>query len=349
MENSSVYDVIVIGGGQSALACGYYLRRTGLKYLLLDKNDAPGGSWQFYWDQLRLFSPATWSSLPGTMMGGGEDYYPSKDEVVQYLIDYEVKYQIPVKRNSEVVDVTIKDALFRIKTIRNEIYTTRHLIDATGAVAQPFIPKIEGLNDFQGKIFHSIEYQSNDRFSEKNVLILGEGNSGAQILSEVSKVANTYWATSKKPEFLPDHVDGRYLFDQASLMYKAKKEGKSFQPLSLGDIVMTPAVKGARKRNVLISNGPIKKFKKDVVVFENGDQKHIDAIIFCTGFRSELSHLESLIERDEKGRVQLNNNESLKCSSLYFVGHGNWTGFASATIIGVGRTAKSVIHQIAQN
>jgi cation diffusion facilitator CzcD-associated flavoprotein CzcO len=82
---AGVYDVIIIGGGQSGLACAYYLRRTKLNYLILDEQENCGGAWQKTWDSLRLFSPADHSSLPGWLMPKNEDGFPPKDHVINYL------------------------------------------------------------------------------------------------------------------------------------------------------------------------------------------------------------------------------------------------------------------------
>jgi putative flavoprotein involved in K+ transport len=70
-----IFDVVVIGGSQSGLAGGYYLRRTGLSYVIIDDQNEGGGAWLHTWKSLRLFSPAQWSSLPGMIMAGGADYY----------------------------------------------------------------------------------------------------------------------------------------------------------------------------------------------------------------------------------------------------------------------------------
>ena len=75
-------DVVVVGGGQAGLATGFYLRRTGLSYRILDDGSVPGGAWHRTWNSLRLFSPARFSSLPGWIMEGGPDYYPSRDEAI---------------------------------------------------------------------------------------------------------------------------------------------------------------------------------------------------------------------------------------------------------------------------
>ena len=86
------YDVIVIGAGQAGLATGYFLRRTGLRFAILDSEPAAGGAWRHGWDSLRLFSPAEWSSLPGWPMPPARDGgYPTRDEVVAYLAAYQAR------------------------------------------------------------------------------------------------------------------------------------------------------------------------------------------------------------------------------------------------------------------
>ena len=106
------YDVIVIGGGQSGLAVGYYLRRTGLSYIILDNQKQSGGAWLHTWKSLRLFSPAQWSSLPGMIMSGGSHQYPDRNETIAYLNSYEHKYNLPVERPVDVIDVRKKDNEF---------------------------------------------------------------------------------------------------------------------------------------------------------------------------------------------------------------------------------------------
>lgn len=340
-------DVAVIGGGQSALSCGYYLRRTDLSFSLFDKNLKPGGSWNHYWESLQLFSPATWSSLPGVLMSGGENHYPTKEEVLEYLSNYEEKYRIPVQRGTTITAIKKAGNYFQLFERNQEITRARYVIDASGTVGQPKTPHVLGINRFKGEQFHSWDYKEPLAFRGKDVLIVGEGNSGAQILAEISQVADNYfWATKKEPRFLPGDVDGRDLFDQATQLYEAKKRGKEFKPPSLGDIVMTPQVQEAFDRGVYQQYGHLERLTEDQVVFTDGKIVYIDAIIWCTGFRSNFDHLNQLIDTDKNGCILVKDNESVDCPGLYFVGHGNWTGFASATLIGVGRTAKKVINSI---
>lgn len=99
------FDVIIVGGGQSALACAYFLRRTDLSYTILDDQALPGGAWLHGWDSLTLFSPAGYSSLPGWMMPKSKEKFPSRQEVIDYLTAYEDRYKIQVQRPVKVLNV----------------------------------------------------------------------------------------------------------------------------------------------------------------------------------------------------------------------------------------------------
>lgn len=342
-----VFDVIVIGGGQSGLAVGYYLRRTGLNYLILDANELPGGSWQHYWKSLRLFSPAQWSSLPGIIMPGGPDYYPSLKEIIDYLKNYEHKYQLPIQRPVKVKQVVKENQQFLLETDQGE-FRAKAVVSATGSFRQPYTPDIAGKDQFKGKVIRSSAYLRPDPFKSQQVAVVGEGNSGAQILAEVSEVAQTFWITAKEPRFLPDHIDGRYLFDAATQMYEAKKAGKEFKSPSLGDIVMVPTVKQARARGIFNDPyPPIDHFTDLGIMLVNGRELLVDTVIFCTGFRPSLLHLEGLGIDTAADKIPMYGTHAAEIPGLWMVGYGQWTGFASATLIGVGRSAKATAEEIA--
>lgn len=205
-------DVVVIGAGQSGLALGYYLRRAGLSFALLDEQPAPGGAWPKGWESLRLFSPAEASSLPGWMMprpvGNG---FPTRDAVVDYLMHYEQRYALPVQRPVRVRAVQRVAARFDVVTDQGT-WPTRAVVCATGNWSNQFVPDYPGRAEYSGTQLHSAHYQNAGLFAGKRVLVVGGGNSGAQVLAEVSRVANTTWVTEKEPRFLPDEVDGRVLF-----------------------------------------------------------------------------------------------------------------------------------------
>jgi cation diffusion facilitator CzcD-associated flavoprotein CzcO len=347
MPDQKIYDVIIIGGGQSALACGYYLRRTDLEYVILDNQEKCGGAWQHGWESLTLFSPAEHSSLPGWLMPKSENEFPTREEVIDYLCQYEKRYKLPIERAVEAKDVEKEADYFKIITNESTFYS-KTIISATGTWGKPFIPAISGKDKFKGKQVHSANYQRPEDFAGQKVLIVGEGNSGAQILAEVSKVAETVWATRKTPEFLPDDVDGRVLFDQASAKYYAEKKGEKFDAskYNLGNIVMVPSVKEARIRDVLHSKGQFKAFTESGVIWENGEEELFDAVIWCTGFGFATDYLQNIVSTDERGKIKTKETRSVEEENLWFIGFGGWTGFASATLIGVGRSARATVKEI---
>lgn len=341
------HDVIIIGGGQAALACAYFLRRTELNYILLDEQAQPGGAWQHGWDSLTLFSPAQFSSLPGWFMPDSQGKYPTKAETIRYLKAYEKKYNVPVSRSTKVISVEKTNDGFILRTSQDEYYA-KAIISATGTWSSPFIPQVEGRELFQGTQVHSAHYKNPDMFRGQKVLVVGAGNSGAQLLAELSTVTQTEWSTLEPPIFLPDEVDGRALFDTATAMYNAQKEGKPMEkPLyNLSNIVMVPPVVEARERDVLHSKGRIHTIIPNGVQWESGEEEEFDAIVWCTGFRSATQHLSNLNITDSDGRVKTEGTKAIKIPGLWLVGYGNWTGFASATLIGVARSARNTASEV---
>jgi putative flavoprotein involved in K+ transport len=341
-------EVIIIGAGQSALATAYFLRRYQLKVLLLDQEQAAGGAWLHAWHSLHLFSPAQWSSLPGWGMpiNGA---YPTRDDVIAYLRAYEQRYEFNVQRPVTVTRVSKTDSGFDVHTDQGRMYQSPVVISATGTWNNPFIPKYRGSEIFKGIQIHSANYQNAESFHGMRVLVVGGGNSGAQIFAELSKVARTTWVTLETPKFLPDEVDGRVLFERATLRWKAQQAGKPVENLPGGfaDVVMVESVKKARERGVLNATAPFVELTEHGVVWADGTHEHIDAVVWCTGFQPALAHLDPLDIFDDKGRVACQDTRSTQVPGLWFVGYGDWCGFASATLIGVQRYAKATAAQVA--
>lgn len=345
-----IYDVVVIGGGQAGLACGYYLRRAGLTFLILDEQQTAGGAWSQTWDSLTLFTPTEYSSLPGWLMPRSDHPYPTRDETLRYLAQYEVRYQLPIQRPVLVTSVRKTENIFTIEAIRSsqpEVIQAHAVISATGTWHHPYIPSYPGVEQFEGEQLHSAFYKEPSRFRGKNVLIIGEGNSGAQILAEVSTVAATTWITKNPPQFLPDNIDGRILFQQASTRYHAIQEGNAAPSSGFAGIVMTPALRSARERGVLHSYSLFARFTARGIEWEDGTYKTIDAVIWCTGFKASLDHLTPLALYVD-GRIPTEGSRVIDCAGLWLVGYGNWTGFASGTMIGAGRSAKKTVEEIQQ-
>lgn len=344
----NIYDTIIIGGGQAGLAVGFYLRRHQLNFLIVDDQTEPGGAWLHTWDSLKLFSPSTYSGLPGWQMPTSQEKYPTKQEFINYLKAYEARYQFPIKRDSRVLKVEKEGELFKIVT-NHQTYYSKTLVSATGTAQKPHIPQYKNQDLFKGIQYHSIDYKNARLLKDKTVMVIGGGNSAAQILAEVSKVTfKTIWVTRRPPEFLPEHIDGRYLFEKANEAFyiKSTRGLKEDAPAyTVNQIVQIEEVVKAKEREVFKDRRPFREFTSTGVVWEDGQEEQIDVVIWCTGFKANLSHLDAL-ELSEGSRIPVNGTKTFKEPNLWLVGYGHWTGYASATIYGVGKTARQTALEI---
>lgn len=346
-------DVVVIGGGQAGLAAGYFLRRTPLSFVILDDGEAPGGAWQHAWESLTLFSPAQWSSLPGWPMpappGGG---YPPRNVVVAYLAAYEARYALPVWRPVHVAAVRRDSGFLHVEAADGRSWPARAVISATGTWSRPWIPDIPGRDAFRGIQLHSAHYRRPEDLAGRAVLVVGGGNSGAQILAELSRVVHTTWVTEREPVFLPDEVDGRVLFERATARWQAEREGRPPpEPRGgLGDIVMVPPVREARARGALSGSlRPFARLEADAAVWADGRRVAADAVIWCTGFRPALDHLAPLGVVGADGRVAVRaDGQTVAEPLLWLLGYGDWTGTASATLAGITRAARAAVAAVAE-
>lgn len=349
---STVHDVVVIGGGQAGLAAGYHLRRRGLDFVLLDAEGTPGGAWQHMWDSLHLFSPAEHSSLPGRPMPQqpGEPY-PAAAHAVDYLTDYERRYDLPVHRPVRVRGVHRDGALLRVESTSGT-WRARTVVSATGTWRRPFVPAVPGRDVFTGRQLHTVGYRSPDDFSGRHVLVVGGGNSGAQIAADLAAredIGHT-WVTRRPPRYLPDDIDGRALFDTATARRRALEAGRPDPggAASLGDIVAVPPVREARDRGLLVAAPPFARLNADGALWPDESRQDADAVIWATGFRPALAHLAPLALRDEHGRIPTRGTRARDEPRLHLLGYGDWTGPASATLIGVGRPAREAAQEISR-
>ena len=341
-------DVVVIGGGQSGLAAGYHLRRLGVDSVILDGQSTPGGAWQQTWDSLRLFSPAAYSSLPGRLMPPQTGAtYPDAQHVVGYLADYEKRYDLPVQRPVQVRSVHHEGAFLRVET-DSGAWRARAVISATGTWWRPVVPAAPGRDRFTGRQLHTVEYRGPADHAGQRVVVVGGGNSGAQIAADLAHDTDLTWVTQRPPRFLADDIDGRALFDAATARRRALDEGRTDTGgvASLGDIVAVPPVREARDAGLLKASPMFARLTSHGVQWADGTTTEADAVIWCTGFRPALSHLAPLGLRGPRGHIPTTGTRATAEPRLHLLGYGDWTGAASATLIGVGRPARDAAREI---
>ncbi|WP_433332922.1 ArsO family NAD(P)H-dependent flavin-containing monooxygenase [Spirillospora sp. CA-294931] len=342
-------EVFVVGAGQAGLAAGFYLRRAGLDFVIADAQDGPGGAWRHAWPSLRLFSPAQYSSLPGRMMPPtGDGAFPTAEHTVAYMADYERRYELPIVRPVRVRAVRRGDEALVVETGEGD-WRARVVISATGTWWRPYVPHYPGMGEFQGRQLHTAHYTGPAPFAGRRVVIVGGGNSAAQILAEVSTVADTTWVTRRPPRLLPDEIDGKALFDLATRRQHALDSGATAPGIAdLGDIVAVPPVRAARSRGVLKAEPMFARLTSTGVAWEDGTELRCDTVLWCTGFRPSMAHLAPLKLRGPDGLIATEGTRAAAEPRLHLLGYGDWTGAASATLIGASRTAKQAITEIAR-
>jgi putative flavoprotein involved in K+ transport len=202
---NSQFDVIIIGGGQVGLAMGYQLRKRGSRFVILDANERVGDAWRKRWDSLRLFTPARYDNLPGMPFPAPASYFPTKDEMVDYLESYAEHFQLPVQLGVRVEKLSKNGDFFEV--IGGDLhYTARNVVVAMATFQEPKMPSFASQLDPQITQFHSSEYCNPSQLQEGGVLVVGAGNSGAEIALELSRSHPT-WLSGRHPGHVPFRIE----------------------------------------------------------------------------------------------------------------------------------------------
>ncbi|CAN0453878.1 unnamed protein product, partial [Ectocarpus sp. 12 AP-2014] len=368
-------DAVVVGAGQAGLSVAYHLQRAGgLRVVTLDANQEAGGAWRHRWPSLELFSTRKWSSLPGYPMfanGACEDGYPSTGEMAMYMEEYESVMQLNVVRPVNVTGVSRTPmGTFLVETdclLGGTVarWEARTVISAAGTHASPLWPRLPGWETFRGTQIHSSQYRFADDFRGKKVAVVGSGNSGAQILAEVSApgvASSTLWSTLAAPSFLPMGLSGKEIFDTGKRREKCLLGSALTEVLGTYFlfIIMQPGVIEAAERGVYDQRVPkLARLTPTGVAWEAsedgsipGGHADVDAIIWSTGYRSNTSHLSrlGLVRADSTVGMDGREMGETEVPGVFAVGYGNWAGVGSGSIPGstvyAKRAAAAAVHHL---
>lgn len=336
---NEVLDTIVIGGGQAGLASGYHLQKKGLRFLILDASDEAGGSWPRYYDSLKLFSPARFSSMPGMKFPGDPNGYPKRDEVIRYLQDYRAKFQLPVRTNQCVASVERDGEGFTVRTMVGDTLWSRTIINATGSFHNPYTPAIPGQEAFQGRTLHSSEYWNPEPFRNQRVVVVGRGNSAVQIGVELAEVSKTSLAVLRPVQFMKSRLWGQDVHFWVRLIgfdtfpfWRFGKTAPSSSAVNDSGGYKEKVAAGKPDQQPMFTS-----FYEDGVIWPNGTKEAVDTVIFATGYRPHLPYLQAIGALDAEGRP-LHQAGISDVPGLYYVGLEGQRSFASATLRGGGRT-----------
>ena len=209
--SDSVFDVLVIGAGQSGLAIGRQLQQRGRSFLMVDAGPETGHVWRSRWDSLTLFTAARYSGLPGLPVPGDPDSYPTKDAVAQYLHHYATTFGLPIRHHTQVTRVTRDGAEFTVHT-DGETFHAGPVVVATGPFQIPVIPAVAAAIGPDIAQLHSSAYRNPEQLPAGPVLVVGAANSGVQIAAELHRTRPVTIASGSATRSLPQRILGRDLF-----------------------------------------------------------------------------------------------------------------------------------------
>ena len=197
---------VVIGGGQAGLVIGYHLHRAGERFVILEANPRIGDSWRRRWDSLRLFSFPRYASLPGWRMQ--QKSFPTKDEMADYLEAYAQHFELPVRTGVRTERLARHGDGFVLTTSTGEIYADKVVV-ATGGYQTPHVPGMAAELDPGIRQLHSYEYRNPAQFADGPVLVVGAGNSGAEIALEAVRTGHATWLAGRHPGQVPVRIESR--------------------------------------------------------------------------------------------------------------------------------------------
>jgi cation diffusion facilitator CzcD-associated flavoprotein CzcO len=313
------FDAIVVGAGPAGLAAAAALGGRGLNTAILEKSDSVGAVWRRHYDRLHLHTDRARSGLPGLAMPKAYGRYPSRAQVVEYLEAYAARFALKPVFNAAVKAIHRDGRLWRIETGAGT-RVAPVVVVATGWADFPYSPTWPGMKDFAGPILHSSVYRNPEPFGGKRVLIVGYGNSGAEIALDLSEAGLDVVLAVRSPiNVIPRELFGRPIlaWNIAQRLFRARVADKINAPLlwlpigSIEKLGLKRSVKGplqsieedgrpplldigtldAIRDGRIKLRGDITRFTREGVAFKQSPAERFDAVILATGFRPDLRPL----------------------------------------------------------
>ena len=340
---------IVIGGGQAGLSVGYYLKRLGRPFLILEANQRIGDSWRRRWDSLRLFTPARFDGLVGMPFPAPPYSFPTKDEMGDYLERYAARFDLPVRTGVKVDRLTREGSRYVVTTGERR-FEAEHVVVAMANYQVPRVPPFAHELDPDIVQLHSLDYRNPGQLREGPVLIVGAGNSGAEIAKELS-ASHRVWVSGRDTGHVPFRIDSlasrlllpvlfRLVFHR--ILTVRTPLGRKVRPKVLG--VGGPLI---RVKPEALAAAGVERVPRMSGVLRGRplltDGRQLDAanVIWCTGFHPGFSWIDLPVFEDH-GHPRHDAGVVTSEPGLYFVGLHFLYALSSTMIHGVGRDAKRI-------
>lgn len=333
---------VVIGAGPAGLATSRELTRRRVEHVVLERGSEAGNCWVNAYDSLRLHTGKHLSALPGLRFPRGTSLFPTRTEFISYLHRYAERFSVPVEFGTDVSRITREDS-WRVHTSKGEL-RARALVVATGIMSNPVRPDFAGLPEYRGKLLHSVEYRRPEPFTGQRVLVIGVGNSGAEIASELGRagIAVTI-AVRSGANVVPLRIAGlptQYLSlalrtlprtMQDWVVERIRRRNERRRPPRLPRPPVSPLdaipvigfhLVDAIAAGAVKLRGAIDRVTESGVQFDEGAHEPFDTIILATGFRAALQPLRDLVQVNQRGfALRSDRVRSAHHPGLVFVGH----------------------------
>lgn len=348
-------NTVVVGGGQAGLSVGYHLARHGASFVILDASKRVGDVWRSRWESLRLFTPARFAGLDGKPFPAPPDSFPTKKEMGDYLEAYAREFNLPVRSGVRVDRVSRQGNGFLV--VAGELqFEADNVIVAMANHQKPSRPPYA--DDLNPDIvqFHSIDYQNAAQLRDGDVLIVGAGNSGAEIALEAVRGHKT-WMAGRDTGHVPFRIEG---FAGRLLLVRLVLRVLFHRILT----VATPIGRIARPK-MLHGGGPLIRVKpKDLAAagirrvprvagvrnglpfLEDGRVLDVANVVWCTGFHTGFSWIDLPVFGPD-GEPEHERGIVAGEPGLYFVGLHFLYALSSEMIHGVGRDAARIADAVA--
>lgn len=351
--------VVVIGAGQAGLSAGYHLNRRGFasaltggdaerSFVMLDAGAAPGGAWQHRWESLTMATVNGIFDLPGFRQTPPEPGTPARIAVPEYFAAFEDRMQLPILRPVKVHSVyPADDDPEGDLLIQSDAGTwaTRAVINATGTWDNPTLPAHPGRASFAGRQLHTRDYSSLDEFAGQRVAVVGGGISAIQQLEEISRVAEVFWYTRREPVFRDGPFDAEAGKDVVSRVAADVEAGNpTGSVVSYTDLLWTPYALAAKERGALQRRPMFTGIVRDGVGEADGSLTRVDAILWATGFKPSLSHLDPFQLRAERGGIEVHGTAAAADPRLHLIGFG-----PSQSTVGANRAGREAVRALAEH
>lgn len=337
-------DVLVIGGGQAGLGLGYYLKNANKNFLIADASLKVGDSWRQRWDSLELFTPRPFAGLPGLKVPKKYRYYPLRDEIADYFASYAQQFKLPVRSGCYVTKLEKQGKLFVASTPTEKIYA-KQIVIASGPFHKPNIP--DCATELASDVWqlHSVNYKNPHQVPSGPVLIVGGGNSGAQLAVELAKDHIVTIATSGQPWFLPASIAGIslywYIF-AVGILAADKDSWVARYVRRRGDGIVGRDLQKLIKCGVVrLIPAKLSRCQGHIVCFENGDQMNTNNVLWTTGFKPDFGWI-SIDNAISSTGLPIEDKGVSPIDGLYWLGLPWQTSLNSSIITGIKKDAKFI-------